>query len=129
VDAVSVFLEIELWVYVGGQGPWGYVSHPIYYHFVIYEPMPTWHSIDLWCNATRPHWTRSVRLWTHPAVRFLARHERTSPAGDANAGPSDFLFTAAADCTCCFASSPDTTSKLSPLTGPPSRLWMYDALP
>jgi hypothetical protein len=29
--------------YVGGQGAWGYGSHPIYYHFVIYEHLPTWH--------------------------------------------------------------------------------------
>jgi hypothetical protein len=50
------------------------------------------HGIDLWCNATRPHWTRPG---SGPST--LLRAPRTSPAGVANAGPSDFLFTAAAD--------------------------------
>jgi hypothetical protein len=50
------------------------------------------HGIGLWCNATRPHWTRSG---SGPSA--LPRAPRTSPAGVVNAGPSDFLFTAAAD--------------------------------
>jgi hypothetical protein len=48
----------------------------------------------------RPNWTRlgqvlGPRSWTQCAS---SRSRATLPAGDANAGPSDFLFTAAAGC-------------------------------
>jgi hypothetical protein len=77
--------------YVGGEGPWAVSATEYTNHFVIYERLP--HGIDLRCNYTRPHRTRSGSGRSCASTSRL----RALPARDAKAGPPDFLFTAAAD--------------------------------
>jgi hypothetical protein len=52
-------------------------------------------------------------------VRFLARHEPRRPEPPSQG--RRIFFPRPPRTTCCFASPPDTTSELPPLTGPPSR--------
>jgi hypothetical protein len=51
--------------------------------------------MDLWCVT--PHVHTGLGQVLDPVALELPRAPRTSPAGDANAGPSDFISTAAAD--------------------------------
>ena len=77
--------------YVGGQGPWGYGSHPISILALC----------DLRTNASMA-WASGVTPHVHTGLgqvcaQCASSAPRTSPTGVVIVGPSDFLFTAAAD--------------------------------